>query len=150
MSDSDTTPAKIEDAELVPYSEAEMSKYPALRLETGVGEAYDKAETIDALLADLPDAEGLREYLGRPLTVNGASLRIGEVDGKQTLYTMLDVTDDSTGKSLVLSTGAAAVMRQLNRAAQLDAFPFQCLAYEVEINKRGRSNPIHLGKVDRF
>jgi hypothetical protein len=142
----------IADAELVPYSEAEMVKYPALPLETGVGEAYDRAETVEALLEELPDAEGLKEYLGRPITIHGASLRVGEADGKQTLYVMLDATDDSTGKRLAMSTGAGAVMRQVNRAAQLGVFPFQCMPYEVDLGKgRGtKSNPIHLGKVDRF
>lgn len=151
MSD-EITPAEVEDAEIVPFTEAEMTKYPALRLETGVGEAYDRAETADELLEDLPDAEGLREYLGRPITIHGASLRIGEADGKQTLYVMLDAEDQSTGKRLAMSTGAAAVMRQVNRAAQINAFPLSCMPYEVDLGKgRGtKSNPIHLGKVDRF
>lgn len=152
MTDETLPSADVVDAELVPYSEAEMGKYPALRLETGIGEAYDRATNVDELLDELPDAEGLREYLGRPITVHGASLRLGEADGRQTLYVMLDVTDDSSGKRLAMSTGAQAVMRQVNRAAALDAFPFQCMPYEVDLGKgRGtKSNPIHLGKVDRF
>jgi hypothetical protein len=150
VTDSEVTPADVIDAEVVPFTEAEIARYPALRLETGVGEAYDRAESADELLEELPDAVGLKEYLGRPITIHGASLRIGEADGKQTLYVMLDATDDSTGDRMAMSTGAGAVMRQVNRAAQIGAFPLTCMPYEVDLGKgRGtKSNPIHLGKVD--
>lgn len=139
-------PATVEAAGLV----EERKRFPALSVEHGIGEAYDSAPDIDALLADLPDAEGIKEYLGRPITVHGASLRIGEIDGKATLYVMLDVTDNSSGKRVAVSTGADAVMKQVNRAAQLDVFPFECMPYAVELGKRGQDDPIHLGKVDRF
>jgi len=150
VTSEEITPAGEQATKDLPVVREELARFPALQLEMGIGEAYDRAADVDELLAELPDAEGIKEYLGRPITVHGASLRIGEIKGKPTVYVMLDVTDDSTGKRMPVSTGADAVMKQVNRAAQLGAFPFECMPYAVELNKSGQDDPIHLGKVDRF
>lgn len=150
MTDSDITPVGDPATRDLPAVQDELSRFPALRLEMGIGEAYDRAADVEELLGELPDAEGIMDYLGRPITVHGASLRIGDIKGKPTVYVMLDVTDNSTGKRLPVSTGADAVMKQVNRAAQLNAFPFECMPYQVELDKSGQTNPVHLGKVDRF
>lgn len=150
MTDTDITPAEgeIVDAEVVPVGERD--KFSALPFESGIGAFYDSANDLDELLAEPNDAEGLIEYTGRPLTVHGASLHLGELEGKQTLFVVIDATDNSTGKRLPLTTGAGAVMRQLNRAAELGAFPFECMPYQRDLGRKGRTNPIHLGKADRF
>lgn len=150
MSDQDITPAPAAPGPLAVELAEERKRFPDLRLEHGIGEAYDNAADLDALLEELPDAVGIKEYLGRPITVNGASLRLGEIDGRPTLYVMLDVTDNSTGTRVAVSTGADAVMKQVNRAAHLGLFPFEAMPYEVALGKRGQDDPIHLGKVDRF
>lgn len=148
---SETLPEPSEgaiiDAEIV---QQEMDWFKFLPFDTGVNAHYAKATTVDELLSDVPEAEGLREFTGKPLTIYGASLRQGELDGKQTWYVIVDAITNSTGERKALTTGAGAVMRQLARAFELDLYPFEAMPYEVTLGRKGRSNPLHLGAVGRF
>ena len=116
----------------------------------GVEGFYAQAETVDQLLDDVPEVVKLLTMTGKPITVHGATLHDGTLTGKKTVYVVMDLTTNSSGKRIAATTGAGAVMRQLSRACELDLFPFEAMAYQVSLGKKGRTDPLHLGKVDRF
>lgn len=150
MTSEDITPVTDVSLETVALTKSAAQLYPALRLEEGVGSYYATVSNLDTMLDDLPDAEGLMDYTGKPITVHGATLRLGETDERMTVYAVIDITDDSTGRRVAATTGASAVLGQLNKAAAEGWFPFQCMPYQTKLNKKGRTDPLHLGKVDRY
>jgi hypothetical protein len=138
----------IIDAEIV--AEESLSSLVHLPFDEGVGSFYARAQTIDDLLADVPDTKPMMEYTGRAMTIHGASLHKGDLDGRSTVFVVVDATDHSSGERVALTTGAGAVLRQLDRAAQMGFFPFDCQPYQRGLDKKGRTDPLHLGTVDRF
>jgi hypothetical protein len=150
MSEEKGTAVEPKAAEAAAIIVRAAEQYAGLRLEEGVGSFYATVDSVDELLGDLPDAEGLMEYTGRPITIHGATLRVGELEDRMTVFAVIDITDDSSGKRVMATTGASAVLAQLNKAALKKWFPLQCMPYQSELGKKGRTDPLHLGKVDRF
>lgn len=136
--------------EAVEIYRAELALYPALSVGHGIGDFYDKAPDLDSLLEDMPDAVGLMDFTGKPIQINSATLRLGEAEGRATVFAVIQITDMETGEQVATTTGAGAVLKQINRAYQLDAIPFQCKPYQVALGVKGRTDPLHLGKLDRF
>ncbi len=81
-----------------------------------------EAADLEGILA-LSETIGLRELVGKTLTLRGASLRIGEVDRKQTIYATINGFNDDTGEDLVITTGAAKVLAQLAKFQMLNLWP---------------------------
>ncbi len=127
-----------------------LDRFVGLRLEEDVGGHYATAANLDELLGELPDTIGLMDLTGHKLTVKGAALHLGILEGKQTLFAVIECVDIDTGEQLAATTGASAVLRQLDRAAQLGLFPFDCKPYQSVLGVKGRTDPLHLGPVDRF
>ena len=136
--------------EAVEVYKSELALYPNLPLGHGIGDYYDQAPDLDALLEDMPEAVGLMDFTGKEIQVNSASLRLGEADGRPTVFAVIQITDMATGEQVATTTGAGAVLKQINRAAKLGLLPFVCKPYQVDLGKKGRTDPLHLGKVDRY
>jgi hypothetical protein len=151
MTKHETVPAS--DTHVVPFRPWQLSipvSGDPSDAAAGIAESLSRASTMEELLDGPPAAHGLAEYTGRPITVLGARLAQGEIDGEPTAYAIIDAIDNSTGERVALTTGAAGVMRQLARAYELDGYPFQAMPYEVQTGTKGRNNPLYLGKPDRF
>jgi hypothetical protein len=123
--------------------------YPALRLEEGVGSFYATVDSVDDLLGDLPEAVGLLELTGKHLIIHDATLRVGEMDDRMTVFAVIDTTDAETGERFMTTTGASAVLAQINKAKIAGWLPLECRPYQTSLGKRGRTDPLHLGKVER-
>lgn len=136
--------------EAVEIYKAELALYPNIAVGHGIGDYYDQAPDLDALLEDMPDAVGLMEYTGKVVQINSASLRLGEAEGRPTVFAVIQITDMETGEQVATTTGAGAVLKQINRAYKLGLLPFQCKPYQVGLGVKGRTDPLHLGKVDRY
>lgn len=150
MTDQSIEPVDAEVVEDTPISSSALDRFRGLHLEEGVGAHYASADTLDELLSDLPDTIGLMELTGHKIRVHSAALHIGNLEGRQTLFVVAEVTDLDTGERVAATTGASAVMRQLDRAAQLNLFPFDCKPYQSALGVKGRTDPLHLGALDRF
>ena len=117
----------------------------------GIGDQVMRALDQASILADLPETEALRDYVGKPITIHSAVLDNGEIDGRQTWYIRMQVTDDSTGTEHVVTTGAEYVMHQIARCYLIPkGLPLACKPYEVKMERKGMNDPLHLGPVDRF
>jgi hypothetical protein len=150
VSSTEVTPADPERAAIVVAAKNAAEMYPGLRLEEGVGSYYATVDSVDDLLDDLPEAKGLMDFTGHHIKIHGASLRVGEMEGRMTVFAVIDTTDMETGERLMTTTGASAVLGQLNKAALAGWFPLECRPYQSELGKKGRTDPLHLGKLDRF
>jgi hypothetical protein len=136
--------------EVAVFVTSAVERYSGLPLEEGVGSYYSTVDSVDELLDDLPEAQGLMEYTGKRIIIHGATLRVGEMDGRMTVFAVIDTTDAETGERVMTTTGASAVLAQLNKAALKGWFPLECMPYQTELGKKGRTDPLHLGKTDRF
>lgn len=139
--------SRVAETALMIKTAAEL--YPALRLEEGVGSFYATVDSVEDLLGDLPEAVGLLELTGKHLIIHDASLRVGEMDDRMTVFAVIDTTDADTGERFMSTTGASAVLAQINKAKIAGWLPLECRPYQTAIGKRGRTDPLHLGKVDR-
>ncbi len=115
----------------------------------GIGERVHQALDVESVLADVPEAVGIEDYLGKSITIYGAAKVLGKIDDRDTVYVAIDATDDETGERIVITTGAEYVMHQLGRFYSLDAFPVTCSPFEQKLGVKGRNDPIHLGPVGR-
>lgn len=121
----------------------------SIPMSEGIGERVHDALDVDSVLADVPDAEGIQEWIERPLTIYGARLVLGQIDDRDTVYVAMECADPATGEQIVITTGADYVMHQLARFYTLDAFPVTVKPYLQMLGIKGQSDPVHLGRVDR-
>lgn len=146
-----TKPVPVDDTtgEIITADQVLPPWYSFLPWGEGVNAYFGHAENVAELLSEPPDAEGLIEHLGEPLTVRGAELHRGEIDGRTTVFLAIDAVVTATGRPIVLTTGAAAVLRQCARAYELGLYPFEATAYQADLGQKGKTDPIRLGVPGR-
>jgi hypothetical protein len=149
VTSEELTPAAIKAGEIAQVVKSAAEMYPSLRLEEGVGSYYATVDSVDDLLDDLPEAVGLMEMTGKVIVIHDATLRIGEMDDRTTVFAVIDTTDAKTGERFMTTTGASAVLGQINKAKIAGWLPLECKPYQVGLGTKGRTDPLHLGKVDR-
>lgn len=103
------------------------------------------AEDADAVMAKSRTVE-FKAYLGTEITIYDFRMRGSDLADGIGAYAVLDVADYA-GKREITTTSALQVLAQLVAWHRLDAFPVKCYVLEVELNKKGRSNPVYLSKV---
>ena len=92
-----------------------------------------------ALVAEDPDADAdesgtlaANKLVGQPVTVNDLAVMDGDKPGGWGAYLLLDVTSRTTGKRLVVNTGAKQVVVRLARAWADGKLPLEGVFAEVE------------------
>lgn len=102
-----------------------------------------QAEDVAALFTDR-STTATKDVVGIPIRVFDVSLRVGEIDGKDGTYMLINAADLENGEAIVLNTGAPNIMATLWRAKQLGALPMEVSVQEVGRARAGRNAPLGL------
>lgn len=80
------------------------------------------AESIDEVLMPV-DADNAADFVDRHLTLNGFEFNVSEFDVGSPVYASCKVYDHVDQRKRVLNTSWQALMAQLMKLAEMDAFP---------------------------
>jgi hypothetical protein len=104
---------------------------------TDMGERIMRAETVEQMLDDDNETQGLRDIVGHVIEVHSATLRRSDNPDGLGAFAVIQATDDGTGDQLVLTCGAAKVLRKLVKAQHEGWYPFKAQVTETP----SKSNP---------
>lgn len=107
------------------------------------------SENVDDLLTPSA-AEGLRDWIDRPIVIHDVRKREGEQEGVKGWYFILDIEDQKTGKHHVATTGASNVMAQITKAHNSGWLPMPCKVIEMVSASNPSHKPQWLVKLDNF
>jgi hypothetical protein len=108
-----------------------------------------QAETVDDLLTP-STAEGLRDWVDKPIVIHDARLRKSNLPDGVGAYLVLDIEDAKDGKHYVATTGAINVMAQIIKAHNQGWLPMSCKVIEVVSNSDPSRKPQWLVRLDHF
>lgn len=89
-----------------------------------------------------------KDVVGVPLEIRNVLLAKGEIEGKDSVYMLVDAIDLNTGEKIVLNTGAPNVMSMLYNIKQRQLLPIQVAIIEVgTAPSPGMNRPLSLEPV---
>lgn len=94
------------------------------------------AETPDQILTPV-EVKQPRDVVGEPLEMFDVRWQRSEFDAGSPMYASLECKEVATGMPVVVNCGQKAVMAQLVRLQQLDAFPFRAYFRQTGSNDHG-------------
>lgn len=94
------------------------------------------------------EAESLDNYQDRPLRIHTFDLNRSEFDVGSPYYATCRVETLDTGEKKILNTGHQALMAQLIRLQQLDAFPVECTVKAAKRANKYGNYPLRLQQLE--
>lgn len=104
------------------------------------------AQAEDAAALDAPwRSDGLKEFLGHPLVINGLRRMESEFGGGLPFFLIVDAAVIETGELVTITTGAVSIVAQLAKAHSLGAIPgWRVIPRESERASSSGYYPQHL------
>jgi hypothetical protein len=104
------------------------------------------ASTLDELF-QVQKTVATRDMVDIPITVENCRLMEGEIEGKKTVFMVIDVENLETKEKLALNSGAPNIMAILYRAKKLGLLPMQVRVAEAGTARKGRNAPLTLKPI---
>src|SRR5260370_21298150 len=108
--------------ELAPEDSADVTRAIAERIlnATDVAGVFEEVGTI-----------ATKDYVGQPVEVVDVKLNEGELDGKRTVYMLINAINLATGEVVILNSGAPNIVAKLYRLNMLKPLPIKVAVREV-------------------
>lgn len=106
------------------------------------------SETPEDVLVPV-EAISAREFIGEPFILEGFAINKSDFEVGSPFYASLKVTILATDDRMVINTGNQAVLAQLVRLSQLDAFPQTCMITEGNRPNRFGTKPLRLRMAEQ-
>lgn len=104
------------------------------------------ADSMEQVFAE-HSTTATKEMVGRPLKVLDGRLMQGNIDGKDSVYMILDVIALDTGEQLALNSGAPKIMAIVYRLKQMGKLPVEAEVVEAGVARPGRNAPLGLRAI---
>lgn len=115
-----------------------------------IGERITAAESLDAMLEELPASVPLENITGQDITVHGFRLALSAVNKREHVYAIMDVELHDTAERIVVTCGATGVLRQLAKAWGENWLPMKCKPYGIGSKSNPGQTALRLGKAGSF
>ena len=108
------------------------------------------ADTVDGVLAGLPDTVGLTDLLDQDIVIHDVRLRPSDQEDSLGAYALVAFTRDGETEQGVFTTGSVNVLAQLVRLHQLGAFPAKVRPYQTQSKSNPKNKPLWLRPAGAF